>query len=403
MRIAITVTNSYHPATFVLGPTAREKPMVTLQALLLFLRRAYRRPRIAVPIVTLGFAIIVVVGIGPVIQGYVPTADVVAAEMERLVAITGDDTKRSQSLERTIEPTWLTTASIHLSAKWDDDKKRLANIERSIRGPDVRVDRLALIIASWLLAVMLLVLGPGLATPSVSPLQLFERDRLPAENILEKEAEFARTQAQALYSRSTLLLLGGILIAFLGVVVFYLALPQESQIPVRAQRLQFAHRVLLGEDGALGLFGPDDPVVRRRLYEMTEERRFRSRAGVKPEETARTTIETLVEKSPEQFASVVKEVLAPVSFKDVLSEHFARALRPFGILIFIEGIAWFLLRQYRSLMEDYKAFNRGYIRRVNTLVAYKLLLENPKPTTATTAFIGALFSEDLSGRLLTCA
>ena len=47
------------------------------------------------------------------------------------------------------------------------------------------------------------------------------------------------------------------------------------------------------------------------------------------------------------------------------------SIRPAGALIFIEAIAWFLLRQYRALIEDYKIFHRMYLKRANYLIAYR--------------------------------
>ena len=74
------------------------------------------------------------------------------------------------------------------------------------------------------------------------------------------------------------------------------------------------------------------------------------------------------------------------------------ALRPFGLLIFIEAIAWFLLRQYRSSTEDFKNFHRIYLRRSNYLIARKALAEiNSFEKSRTIA--KELLSEDLSGRL----
>jgi hypothetical protein len=74
-----------------------------------------------------------------------------------------------------------------------------------------------------------------------------------------------------------------------------------------------------------------------------------------------------------------------------------RALRPFGMLVFVEGIAWFLLRQYRSLIEDYKGFVRGQLRRSSYLVALKACVQ---AGTSYADVIRALLSEDLTGRLV---
>ncbi|MCX4150175.1 MULTISPECIES: hypothetical protein [Paraburkholderia] len=74
------------------------------------------------------------------------------------------------------------------------------------------------------------------------------------------------------------------------------------------------------------------------------------------------------------------------------------SIRPFGLLVFLEAIAWFLLRQYRSSTEDFKAFYRVYLKRSNYFVARKAYAE--METTEKSLLLGAaLLSEDLSGRL----
>ena len=68
------------------------------------------------------------------------------------------------------------------------------------------------------------------------------------------------------------------------------------------------------------------------------------------------------------------------------------------MLLSIEAIAWFLLRQYRSLVEDYKTFHRLYIKRANYLLAHKILSHRPA-TSEDLTIAGSLLTEDLSGRL----
>lgn len=392
-----------------------------------WIKRALARRLLTVPLVTVLFALIGIGGLSPVLQNgdSIDAGDTKELEVQLRATVKemqdrklardkqqGDVAKNvdekldapKASGRRSINPTWLTSGYVEITAIASDDRSPPI-IQRASADVEVRPDRLALLLAAWLLAVMLLVLGPSLVAPSVvarNPIT-----ELSAEVILEREADLARTQARALYSRSTLLLLGGIVIAFLGVVVFYLALPSDSYTPPgRVQKLELVHKVLLGESSPMYLprYSGDAEYdfLRRREFERRElELRFldNSRRGGERAEKPLTSIERFSERSPEHFAAVVKEVLAPVSFKDMLSEQVTRSLRPFGTLIFIEGIAWFLLRQYRTLMEDYKSFHRGYLRRVNTLIAYKLIMQNPAPTPAATGFISQLFGEDLSGRL----
>jgi hypothetical protein len=68
------------------------------------------------------------------------------------------------------------------------------------------------------------------------------------------------------------------------------------------------------------------------------------------------------------------------------------------MLVFVEGIAWILLRQYRALIEDYKSFHRMYLKRANYLVALKVL-SAPEVTPHQVFLVASIVSEDLTGRL----
>lgn len=134
-----------------------------------------------------------------------------------------------------------------------------------------------------------------------------------ADDILQIGMIGAQNRAEAMFLRSTLLLAGGIIMAFIGVAIFYITLPN---------------------------FSPNE--------------------------------------SPTTYLS--------------------KAIRPTGILIFIESIAWFLLRQYRALIEDYKTFHRIYLKRANFLAAYRLVsTEKVRPEDLFMA--ASLIDEDLTGRL----
>jgi hypothetical protein len=133
--------------------------------------------------------------------------------------------------------------------------------------------------------------------------------------VLEREVLSAEKRSEELYFRSTLLLTGGIVMAFIGVVVFYVSLP--------------------------------DP----------------------------------------------KYTSEPQA-----SSYIVSAVRSTAILIFIEAIAWFLLRQYRSLVEDFKTFHKMYLKRANYLISIKILEKQASPG-AELAVVMSLLSEDFTGRL----
>lgn len=104
-------------------------------------------------------------------------------------------------------------------------------------------------------------------------------------SVLKDEVHYARRRALDVHQRSSIMLLAGVVMAFVGVGAFYVSLP-----PV----------------------GPD------------------------------TTLEA----------------------------YLMQSLRPAGMLVFVEALAWFLLRQYRSLSEEYRRFHRLAQRRADFLTAF---------------------------------
>ena len=134
-----------------------------------------------------------------------------------------------------------------------------------------------------------------------------------AEEFLSEQVRTAAGIANALYDRSTLLISGGIIMAFVGVGVFYVTIPDTKGV-------------------------------------------------------------------------------------SSLTEYLPRVVRPTGILIFVEAIAWFLLRQYRVQIEDYKTFYRIYLRRANLLIALKTISSAPKDR-AQVALAAAFLQDDQSGHL----
>jgi len=174
-----------------------------------------------------------------------------------------------------------------------------------------------------------------------------------AETMLEAEVRTAQERAEQLYSRSTFLLVAGIILAFVGVGIFYVSLPSPEEFAdSRASFVSF---------GAVSL--QNSP----------------------PESSSGGD---LLNPSPPPITTPPFDIWKYLTF----------SIRPAGALIFIEAIAWFLLRQYRALIEDYKVFHRMYLKRANYLIAYRTLgkkisLENQL------LLVGALLEEDLTGKL----
>jgi hypothetical protein len=151
-----------------------------------------------------------------------------------------------------------------------------------------------------------------------------------AEEYLVVDVQRALATSEQLFSRSTLLLVGGVVMAFVGVAVFFLSISISN----------------LSSSGSI---------------------RFAS---------------ILIGKQDEAFP-----------WPQVLN-----AIRSFAMLFFIEAIAWFLLRQYRSLIEDYKLFYKQYMRRANYLAAVKLATQNGEKEWFN-KIVDTYLKEDLTGIL----
>src|SRR5262249_6841841 len=83
---------------------------------------------------------------------------------------------------------------------------------------------------------------------------------------------------------------------------------------------------------------------------------------------------------------------------NLLSRQLFLAFKSGAMLVFIEAIAWFLLRQYRALVEDYKAFYKYYMRRANYLAALKVATDRNEKRLLEHV-VETLLAEDLTGRL----
>ncbi len=142
-------------------------------------------------------------------------------------------------------------------------------------------------------------------------------------------------KADQLYNRSTYLLVGGIFIAFVGIVIFVISTSPDSM------PLQF-EKMIPGNSNT----GKESTVPSITDYSMI-----------------------------------------------------LRFIRSFGMLIFIESVAWYLLRQYRTLMEDFKSFNRLKAKKTNQLIAFKMLSDKDQIQPSLAVVIGDLLAEDYSGKL----
>jgi hypothetical protein len=78
----------------------------------------------------------------------------------------------------------------------------------------------------------------------------------------------------------------------------------------------------------------------------------------------------------------------------------ARSFRSFALFLALEAIAWFLLRQYRFAITDFKQLFRMHAKRQGYYLAFKVSQAGgPGADAAVIAVAASMLQEDLSGRL----
>jgi hypothetical protein len=189
----------------------------------------------------------------------------------------------------------------------------------------------------------------------------------PLETHMMADVQKAFDRADALFVRSSFMLVAGILTAVVGVTVF--AFLTSSTASMQHQR---------------------------ELYYSAE---FRGPWY------QRVNTDQLSAEQKVEFAKSAKEAMAETRKSDI-DETFlgivtsaASNFRYVIIFIFMETIAWFLLRQYRALIEDYKYFYRIYLKRLNYLNSYSMLKGRNLSEAAETLVSASMLQEDLSGRM----
>lgn len=219
--------------------------------------------------------------------------------------------------------------------------------------------------------------GPRLAAAPRST------DSTTAEQTLADDVAAAASRAADVYRRSTFLLAGGILMAFVGVSVFAVTIPTNFMDELSLNRSAFQ---LDGERASY--LASQDLLRRQNEARPTESADARMAATI-------DALQRSYAAQQSQLDLLQRNQLVPPSPYPAL---LGRAMRPFGMLIFVEGIAWFLLRQYRSLIEDYKGFVRIQLRRSSYLIALRAA-SSVQAGTPSADVIRTLLSEDLTGRL----
>ena len=84
-----------------------------------------------------------------------------------------------------------------------------------------------------------------------------------------------------------------------------------------------------------------------------------------------------------------------------LSAYLTRAIRPTLMLLFIESISFFLLRQYRVLVEDFKYFHKLFLKRLNYAQCHQLIKQTSsvKDVDMNNVLVKSLLDEQLDRTL----
>lgn len=75
------------------------------------------------------------------------------------------------------------------------------------------------------------------------------------------------------------------------------------------------------------------------------------------------------------------------------TEYIALVIRPTLLLLFVQSISIFLLRQYRSLINDYKYFHNEYLKKSKIFITYQLM-QNENITEVEMKLIESLLEKD---------
>jgi hypothetical protein len=142
----------------------------TASSLTTLLQNIYKRPRLTIPTVSILFILVALVGLGPVLQGNNPEENEEVIALQDLVGSSVRETRRSQSVRKTIYLTWLSSVTIDITGSPPNEKGE-PDVQTKMGSPEIRPDRFALLVASWVLAMLLLAAGPALVAADVVQLK----------------------------------------------------------------------------------------------------------------------------------------------------------------------------------------------------------------------------------------
>lgn len=307
--------------------------------------------------------------------------------------------RKDATYTSSVNPFWFVSIKVYADFQYEStDGPSQINLPREAEatiGNNLHLDSLP---ATFAVTLLLIFLPLALARTEAPRQEPTAADQ--SREILTKQLIASIDQVQFVRTMALFQLAAGVLVAFMGIVVYaiYFA-PEENnanELAWLAHRQSAVDRVLVA-----GTFGPG-PVTEAfdRATTATTPGRFEDKspsfaASASPSGAATPTLENLV-AIHKQLSTIDPKFFNPPSWWDRI--NWTVITRGVGILIFIEAVAWFLLQQYRRAMEDYKEFQRRAIKRGN-IVAAHAMLSSTTLNDGEKSVLAALLTEDLTGVL----
>jgi len=226
-------------------------------------------------------------------------------------------------------------------------------------------------------------------------------ESLSAEAVLAENLTRSNNYATQAYSTARLQLVVGCLIALVGVVVFFFMADDGLQGVDTARVCYDDPSVSSFENSSLrGNCVSFDTAKIRLTSTLIRDMVFSEKHL---EDNTPDNISSLTDKISERNSNLITQIStmqpSPKSLTDQISFH--AILKGIGVLLAIESVAFFLLRDYRRSMLDLKNFDRQATINANKLAAYKLINEvSDKPDNELgKLFFTKILTEDMLVRL----
>jgi hypothetical protein len=187
--------------------------------------------------------------------------------------------------------------------------------------------------------------------------------RASAEDVLLFQIRDAKKRSTEIYNRAMQLLGSGIIMSFAGIAIFYFTSPTLDDLRPKSYDWESSAKLPVIWSRMLGLEVTTSNSDRPPYLSITNP----------PLKDLVATNPGLVDSALKFNLSIYKERNKASEASNPLQTYAYRVVRPVGMLLFIEGIAWFLLRQYRSLLQEHKKFYAIYLQKANQMACIRAI------------------------------